>query len=317
MGNMEEALKKAGLSESEPTTPIAPTEPGPPDLAAENPPADSPPAENPNATPAPAEEIKPETKPPTKPPTKPEAKKDHQCSKCGAVFVPKHPKHRLCPKCADEHFTARPPRGAERPERPTGAAGAVGTVEAVEKPAAAEKPVPATRPAPRRLPERDRPLRPLPQSAQDAAASSIGSSKTPPRSVVRSLPQSLPQDYLASGYFGSGGRVRDEVYTTWALRVADVLVERRLKSRQLRAFYNHVKRAGAALDAGRDIHLVRADILKIKPFAAERQGRGLVPAEFREFLDRNVDQVKDEKTLRAFAEHFQAVVGYATGRLKN
>ena len=99
--------------------------------------------------------------------------------------------------------------------------------------------------------------------------------------------------------------------------MADVLVERRLKSRQLRAFYNHVKRAGAAMDAGRDIHLVRADILKIKPFAAERQGRGSIPAGFREFLDRNVDQVKDENSLRAFAEHFQAVVGYATGRLKN
>ena len=278
MGNMEEALKKAGLSESEP-------EPG---LPAEKQEETPPPAEEAASAPA---EAKPEAKPPTKPPTKPEAKKDHQCSKCGAVFVPKHPKHRLCPKCADEHFTARPPRGAERPERPTGAAGAVGTVEAVEKPAAAEKPVPATRPAVRRPVERERPLRPLPQS--------------------------LPQDYLASGYFGSGGRVRDEVYTAWALRVADVLVERRLKSRQLRAFYNHVKRAGAAMDAGRDIHLVRADILKIKPFAAERQGRGLIPAEFREFLDRNVDQVKDEKTLRAFAEHFQAVVGYATGRLKN
>ena len=268
MGNMEEALKKAGLSESEPTTPTAPAEPS---VAAEKPPADSP-----DATSAPAAEAKPETKPPTKP----ETKKDHSCSKCGAVFVPKHPKHRLCPKCADEHFTARK---AERPE-PAAA-------EKPAAPAAAEKAAPAPRPAARRPAERDRPLRPLPQS--------------------------LPPDYLASGYFGSGGHVRDEVYTTWALRVADVLVERRLKSRQLRAFYNHVKRAETALNAGRDIRQVRADVLKIKPFAAERQGRGSIPAEFREFLDRNVDQVEDEKTLRAFAEHFQAVVGYASGRLKN
>ena len=125
MGNMEEALKKAGLSESEP-------EPG---LPAEKQEETPPPAEEAASAPA-------EAKPEAKPPTKPEAKKDHQCSKCGAVFVPKHPKHRLCPKCADEHFTARPPRRAEPPERPTGAAGAVGTVEAVEKPAAAEKPVP-------------------------------------------------------------------------------------------------------------------------------------------------------------------------------
>ena len=57
------------------------------------------------------------------------------------------------------------------------------------------------------------------------------------------------------------------------------------------------------------------EIQKLKPFAAERAARRKIAELFRQFLDANVDRVTDEKTLLAFAQHFQAVVAYAGGLL--
>jgi hypothetical protein len=54
----------------------------------------------------------------------------------------------------------------------------------------------------------------------------------------------------------------------------------------------------------------------MRPVAAARQGRRLIPGEFSDFLDRNLELVKDAPSLRAFAEHFQAVAGYTAGRLR-
>lgn len=129
----------------------------------------------------------------------------------------------------------------------------------------------------------------------------------------------VPQNYLAGGYFGGGARshLRDELYVDWAQQWAELLVQRRLSGAQMRAFYNHVRRAAASLQAGGDAQQARAQLLRIPGFAAARVGRPGFPMEFREFLDRNVEQVKDAATLQAFAEHFQAVVGFTSGRLRN
>ncbi len=129
----------------------------------------------------------------------------------------------------------------------------------------------------------------------------------------------VPHDYLAGGYFGGGTstRLRDELFLDWAQQWAELLVQRRLSSAQMRAFYNHVRRAAASLEAGGDAQQARVRLLRIPGFAAARVGRPGFPLEFREFLDRNVEQVKDAATLHAFAEHFQAVVGFTSGRLRN
>jgi CRISPR/Cas system CSM-associated protein Csm2 small subunit len=84
----------------------------------------------------------------------------------------------------------------------------------------------------------------------------------------------------------------------------------------MRGFYSHVKRAEASSRAGRDFRLVREELLKMRPIAAARLGRRLIPGEFADFLDRNLELVKDAPSMRAFAEHFQAVVGFSAGRLR-
>jgi CRISPR type III-A-associated protein Csm2 len=98
--------------------------------------------------------------------------------------------------------------------------------------------------------------------------------------------------------------------------VAALLVSRGLTAIQMRAFYSHVNRAEASNKAGREFRLVREELLKMRPVAAARQGRRLIPGEFADFLDRNLELVRDAPSLRAFAEHFQAVVGYTAGRLR-
>ena len=56
--------------------------------------------------------------------------------------------------------------------------------------------------------------------------------------------------------------------------------------------------------------------MESKALQTRRLGRKLIPGEFADFLDRNIDQIKDARTLGAFVEHFQGVVGYTAGRLK-
>jgi CRISPR type III-A-associated protein Csm2 len=131
----------------------------------------------------------------------------------------------------------------------------------------------------------------------------------------REAPAGFPSDYLRSGYF-TGSALRDEVLDSWARHVAALLVSRGLAALQLRAFYSHVQRTEVSSKAGREFPLVREELLKMRPVAAARQGRRLIPGEFADFLDRNLELVRDAPSLRAFAEHFQAVVGYTAGRLR-
>jgi CRISPR type III-A-associated protein Csm2 len=296
MGSFQDAMKKAGIASDAVELPAA---------------APETPAANGEAR-ADSGERKPRGERPPRNDKPAEKVEDKPCAKCGTVFSPKHAKHRLCPKCAEEHFTA--PK--EKTERPAGAAG--------DAPAAAEGAA-AKPPAPKR----DRPPRP-PRPASEVRearqerprdAHREGHRDQPrdqPRDShrdSREAPAGFPSDYLRSGYF-AGAALRDEVLDSWARNVAALLVSRGLAAVQLRAFYTHVQRAETSAKAGRDFKLVREDLLKMRPVAAARQGRRLIPGEFADFLDRNLELVKDAASLRAFGEHFQAVVGYTAGRLR-
>ncbi len=274
MGNISEAFKSAGFESTEKPEPEKPA----PEAGKEA---------SENAAPGP-----------------------QKCAQCGAEFTPKHSKHRMCNKCAEERYAARK------------AAIAAGTAE----------------PAKERAPRPEKPVLPekkcakcgtmfVPKSSKHRLCMKCADEEFAPPAVgqVSNLPATgsrsvagFPPGYLASGYFAAAGKTpRDEVYGSWARQIARLLVNKKLKSHQLRVFYNHVKRAGDAAAAGKDIAEVRADVLKVKGYAAERQGRGHIPAEFREFLERNADQVKDAGSLGAFVEHFQAVLGYVTAEHKN
>ena len=214
------------------------------------------------------------------------------CAKCGTMFTPKHVKHRLCPKCAEAEFAGKPKTA------PSEATGAPAPVAAAPKPE-----------------RRERPPRPAPSGRMGAPASDTHDAQAREREREREAPQGFPRDYLQSGYF-AGKVLRDDVFDTWARHVAGLLVSRGLSSTQMRVFYGHVLRAQEAVRAGREFPEVYESLMKMRPAAAARLGRKAIPGEFADFLDRNLDQVKDPRTLHAFAEHFQAVVGYTAGRLR-
>lgn len=327
MASLEDAMKKAGLSTGA-------------EEAEKEKPADAP---------------KPVAK-------APEPVEERPCTKCGTVFLPKLAKHKLCPKCADEHFTAAKEAakekgertaaartegsgkteggggkaeggsgGAEGGARPEGSSGKVGGAGRMEGGAGKSNGERSGRPTgertgPRperrdRPPRRDRPV--VPGAGAPREGRELREGREPreardvrePREAQREAPAGFPRDYLTSGYF-SGNVLRDEVFGAWARQVAATLVTRGLSAREMRVFYGHLKRAGDSAKAGRDFKEVREEIQKMRPAAAARLGRKQIPSEFAEFLERNIDQVKDPRTLDAFVEHFQGVVGYTAGKLK-
>lgn len=130
------------------------------------------------------------------------------------------------------------------------------------------------------------------------------------------------EDVFSTGYpdyFDADGILKCEYLTDRAEKIAQAFgrAKPKLTPHQLRAFYQHVKRQQGALRNGRPFREVRVEICKLKPFATERAEKDKIPAEFKEFICRNVDQVKDEKTfVDGFVEHFQAVVAYCAGTIQ-
>lgn len=122
---------------------------------------------------------------------------------------------------------------------------------------------------------------------------------------------SLPDDYLSKGYF----KERDVLYEELVADMADTIVRsfKGLKNNQLRRFYQHIRNAENRLKMVGDWQSVNVDVKKLKAFAAEAKGKGKIPDSFFQFIAKNIDCVKDEKTFtKGFLPHFEAVVAYFT-----
>jgi CRISPR-associated protein Csm2 len=136
-------------------------------------------------------------------------------------------------------------------------------------------------------------------------------------SASRGMRGPLPPGY--PDYFDEDGVLRTEYVTTLAESIAKELgySRPRMTMHQLRAFYNHVKRLENAVNNKRPFAEVVPEISKLKPIASERESKEKIPESFKEFIDRNVDKSKDEKSfLNGFVEHFQAVVAYCAGTIR-
>lgn len=258
-------------------------------------------------------------------PAPPEPLPEKPCARCGKPFRPGRPQHKLCPECITAVRAERATEGAAKPaEAPDKAAA---EKPAAEKPAeadgAAAVAAPEARPRrvegerPRRAEgERERPPRRVEAGRERPA---MHAEARPPRTVPFPGSHGLPAGYLAGGYFASNGALRPELLTNWAEQIAHGVASTTGDSsgQHLRAFYNHVKRAAEARKFGRQpIEGLLNEIQKLKPFAVERAARRKVPDLFRQFLEANVDQVSDERTLLAFFQHFQAVMAYTSGLLQ-
>jgi CRISPR type III-A-associated protein Csm2 len=120
-------------------------------------------------------------------------------------------------------------------------------------------------------------------------------------------------------YFDDKGYTRVELVTVEAENLARKFEGDRLKRHQLRAFYDHAKRQLQRLENGGPFGEVRLQVARLKAFAADRAGRAdnALPLSFKQFIDRNVDAVKDEVSFqKGFMPHFEAVVAYCA-RIKD
>lgn len=125
----------------------------------------------------------------------------------------------------------------------------------------------------------------------------------------------IPADYLKDGYFDKNHCLFEAFLTTTADQIANSFSNGypKLKNHQLRRFYQHARAAENKLNMTHDWPCVNVDIKKLRAFVAEAKGKGKVPQEFYEFINKNIENIVDEKSfLKGFLEHFQAVVAYFT-----
>lgn len=123
-------------------------------------------------------------------------------------------------------------------------------------------------------------------------------------------------DYLVEGYFDDEEKrwLRPEVVDSLAMDVAKVLGTGNppMTMHQLRRFFQKARAIEAKLDRGTGFQAVQADIASFKRDTAHQVGRGLVPAEFQAFVNRNVAlAIEDEVSFReGFLPHFESVLAY-------
>lgn len=137
------------------------------------------------------------------------------------------------------------------------------------------------------------------------------------RSAPFARGSTFPEGY--PDYFDADGVLKPEYVTNLAQTIATELGQARprMTMHQLRAFYGHVKRQEKALNNLRPFNEVFVEISKLKAIASERASKEKIPDYFRDFIDRNVDKSKNEDAfLKGFAEHFQAVVAYCAGTIR-
>lgn len=127
---------------------------------------------------------------------------------------------------------------------------------------------------------------------------------------------------------GRDRRDRSEVFFDPARSAAELVDElaqrqargiRRIAAAELARFYTEIKELHRALQRGggetwKQVE-PRLRLLRSKAYYANRrigQGHG-VPREFRDFIDRSIQSVRNEEDFAKFAQHFEAVVGFLYG----
>ena len=134
---------------------------------------------------------------------------------------------------------------------------------------------------------------------------------------------SFPDKY--PDYFDDQGILRCEYVTTEAGKIAQCLGQKKMTMHQLRAFYQHVKLQEDALNNQRPFRQVRKELCNLQAFAHERAAKRKVPKYFEWFISANVKRVTANASdadafkhafLEGFVEHFQAVVAYCAGTIK-
>ncbi len=134
------------------------------------------------------------------------------------------------------------------------------------------------------------------------------------------LEVNLPEGYLKNGYFDPSGHLLEKYVVDWAEEIAKKLGRGSpdMKKHQLRRFYNHVKSLERKLELCGDYNAINKDLKMLISYAVNASSATppKVPKLFEEFIRKNLEVVRDQKSFHAFLEHFQAVVGFSERYLK-
>lgn len=127
----------------------------------------------------------------------------------------------------------------------------------------------------------------------------------------------LPANYLRGGYYNESGNLKKEIIIDWPEELANSLSRTNLKMTQLRKFYNRAKAIEQKYRFARDFEGVKSDLYILQRDAQYAFNRGVVPLIFLDFIKRNIEvAVKSPADFKGFVQHYQSLVEYATGTLK-
>lgn len=129
----------------------------------------------------------------------------------------------------------------------------------------------------------------------------------------RSGNQSLPEGYLARGYYEDAEKkvMRPEYIIKYPKEIVEELKQdkNKNKSSQLRKYYEFVIRIKDRLrQTNTSYEEMKSEIGRLIPFAEYALTRGKVSDYFQKFISKNVTAIHDEKDFMAFAKHFEAII---------
>ncbi|MCY4583355.1 MAG: type III-A CRISPR-associated protein Csm2 [Chloroflexi bacterium] len=130
-------------------------------------------------------------------------------------------------------------------------------------------------------------------------------------------------------YFGKDERGDDYLLPVFVSTEVDELAKRfangnpRLTTGQLRRFFNHCREIERRLRVeDRSWEQVSAEFVKLRSHAQNAEARRLIPRDFQQFIDRNVDRVTASENPRSafldgFIQHFEALVGFGSAYMRD
>lgn len=143
------------------------------------------------------------------------------------------------------------------------------------------------------------------------------------------MEQNRPQaaGVKAMDYYDANGKVRMDLFSVEAEKIGKDLINKtsnKFKGRgsveisvtQLRKFFDDVKAVQRYLyqfegEAREDAFRRKLpEIMMLKAKVSYARGRDTVTEEFREFIEKNMDAVKNIKDFEVFCKFFEAVYGY-------
>ena len=139
------------------------------------------------------------------------------------------------------------------------------------------------------------------------------------REQKRFYSQSLPQNYLVGGYYHDDEKkkLKKEYIIDYSKNIAEALDREggreRNKRSQIRKFYDYLLRTEQKLYLNQNDFLsIEADLAELEPYAFYAKTRGVVSEFFLSFIKENIKAIHDEKDIRAFVRHFEAVMAFTT-----